>query len=118
MDETERVLSYENIVCQLSAYLKSMVVNITDQEVAMTVLCGLPSTLEHLIVANDAVSDDDKIGMDVVKGRLVQEEERVKERAPNSVADSALVNKVLTGRTARQVPTCTHRQRRGHSEGT
>lgn len=47
---------------------------VTDQELAMTVSCVLPSKYEHLIVAVDAVVDVEKLTLEFVKCILIQEE--------------------------------------------
>lgn len=41
-----------------------MAVTLDDQEVAMTVLCGLSLKYENLIVAIDVADDDDRLTLD------------------------------------------------------
>ena len=81
MEIDEKVLTYLNRVKQLASTLKSMNIDIDDQETAMAALNGLPSSYESLIVALDAIGNDDKaFTFDLVKSRLLQEEQRVSER--------------------------------------
>ena len=81
MENGEKVLTYLNRVRQLAATLKSMDVDIDDKEMAMAALNGLPSTYEGLIVALDALGNDDKtFSFEMVKSRLLQEEQRANER--------------------------------------
>lgn len=66
---------------QLAATLKSMDVDIDDEELAMAALNGLPSSYESLIFALDALGTDEKaFTFDLVKSRLLQEEQRANER--------------------------------------
>jgi len=115
MMESEKAIAYISRVRQLAADLKSMDAIVTDQEIAMTVLCGLPAKFEHLIVAIDAVANDEKLTMDFVKSRLLQEEQRIIDRTPfptKPSGDSALVNRAFD----RTRPKCTHCKRPGHDE--
>ena len=69
----EKVLTYINLVKQLASILKSMDVLIGDKELAMAVLNGLPRNFESLIVALDALGNDDKaFTFEFVKSRLLQ----------------------------------------------
>ena len=77
MAEGEKIMTYINRVKTLAATLKSMGVDIDDQEIAMTVLCGLPPRFDNLISALDALGDDPELfTLDFIKGRLLQEEQR------------------------------------------
>lgn len=119
MADKDRVLPYINRVRQLASDLRAMDVEISDQEMAMTVLCGLTTKFDHLIVAIDAVADDVTLTMDFVKSRLLQEEERMIQREPGSPSgDSALVNQAMQVRRGRSIPNCNHCHRRGHYEAT
>ena len=94
MQTGEKVLTYLNRVKQLAATLKSMNVEIDDQEIAMAALNGLPSSYESLIIALDALGNDEKVfTFDLVKSRLLQEEQRASERtySPVNAKSSALV---------------------------
>lgn len=93
-----------------------MGVVIDDQEIAMTVLCGLPQKYEHLIVAIDAATDDSGLTLDFVMSRLLQEEKRMIDRGNVKPAvDSALVNKQLSAPHIRKCDQC---GRNGHTEDT
>ena len=103
MKSNEKVLAYINRVIQLAGRLKSMKVEIDDKEIAMAVLNGLPARFESLIVAINALgNEDDVVSLDFVKSRFLQDEQRA-EMKGNSFAsskDSALMNRApSTGRT-------------------
>lgn len=70
MDENEPIIEYVNRSKQLAADLKAMDVNMHDQEPAITILCGLPSKFENLMVAIDANEDDEKLKLDFARSRL------------------------------------------------
>lgn len=55
----EKVLVFSNPVKQLTLVLKSMKVGIDKKKLAMAVQNGLPPKFEHLIVALDAISEND-----------------------------------------------------------
>ena len=86
MSNDEKVLTNPNRVKQLAATLKSMGVEIDDQEVAMAMLNGLPSTCESLIVALDALGNEERVfTFDLVKSRDLQQEQRTMERESSSL---------------------------------
>lgn len=58
MNTGQKLLAYINRVRQLAARFKSVDVNIDGKEMAMAVLNGLPSRLESLIVALDAIGNE------------------------------------------------------------
>ena len=117
MADSEKALAFISRVRQLSADCKAMSVHIDDQDIAMTVLCGLPAKFEHLIVAIDAVADDTKLTMDFVKSRLLQEEQRMVDRGDVKPAtDTALVNTEQGGGRDRRVVVCGHCHKRGHPD--
>ena len=94
MENGEKMLTYLNRVKQLAATLKSMSVEIDDQELAMAALNGLPASYESLIVALDALGNDKTVfTFDLVKSRLLQEEQRATERemSESIIKPSALV---------------------------
>ena len=75
MQEGEKVLTYVNRVQNLASILKSMGVEISDKEMGMAVLNGLPPKYDSLIVALDALGSENRIfTLDFVKSRLLQEE--------------------------------------------
>ena len=81
MEHGENMLTYLNRVKQFAATLKSMGVEIDDQELAMATLNGLPSTYESLIVALDALVNKERcFTFELVKSRLLQEDQRALER--------------------------------------
>ena len=66
-----------NSMCTVNAIPS---VDIDDQEMAMAALNGLPVIYERLTVALDAVGNDEKsFSFDIVKSRLLQEEQRALE---------------------------------------
>lgn len=102
MTGTERVISYTNRVSQLSSEVKSMDVEITDQKLAMKVLCHLKIKFEHLIVAIDTVADDVTLTMDFVKSRLLQEEAQMSQWVLESPSgDCDLINETVKCRKER-----------------
>lgn len=72
MAHDERVIPYINCARQVRTDLKARKAALTDQEPAMTVLCGLPSKYVNLIVAIDAVADDEKLMLVFVRRRPIQ----------------------------------------------
>ena len=111
MEDDERVLVFINRVRQLASDLKSMEVSVNDEDIAMTILCGLPERFEHLIVAIDTVADDSNLTLDFVKSRLLQEEQRINDRGNASTKpDSAL----MAGK--RRDFKCTYCKKKGHTE--
>ena len=94
MEHGEKMLTYLNRVNLLAATLKSMGVDIDNKELAMAALNGLPSTYESLIVALDALGNEEKsFTFELVKSRLLQEEQRAQDRMENTTVPktSALV---------------------------
>ena len=110
MSDGEKAITFISRVRQLAADCRAMGVAIDDQEIAMTVLCGLPQKYEHLIVAIDAAANDDTLSLDFVKSRLLQEEQRILDRGDYKPSqDAALVN-------TRRPPTCYFCGKKGHIE--
>lgn len=95
-----------------------MAATAADQELAMTVLCGLPCKYEQLIVAINASADDEKVTLKFIKSRLIHEEQRITERSksPNKKPDLALIGRTDNRNYARQVSLCFHCNHKGHSE--
>ena len=118
MEEGEKVLTYVNRVQHLAAVLRSMSVVIDDKEMAMAVLNGLPPRFDSLIVALDALGNEDKIfSLDFVKSRLLQEEQRADMR---EVEETRTKNAALFNNARNQGPPirrrhCTNCGRDGHS---
>ena len=116
MEEGEKVLTYVNRVQHLASILKSMGVEIDEKEMGMAVLNGLPARYDSLIVALDALGNEDKIfTLDFVKSRLLQEEQRSHMRDLNEVtkANAALVNQPRS--QGRPIYQCTNCGRNGHT---
>ena len=102
MENGEKVLTFINRVQQLASTLKSMGIDVDDKEVAMAVLNGLPPQYENLIVALDALGNEDKLfTLEFVKSRLLQEDERSSMRNIDSAsnASSALLSYGNRGNT-------------------
>lgn len=101
----------------MAADPRSMESQVSNQEIAMTMPCGLHAKFEHLIVAIDAVVDDGTLTTDFVENRLLQEEQRMAERGSGATSnDSALVINTVSNRNNRQVSVCFYCHKRGHSE--
>jgi len=69
------MLGYINRLRNLGEILKAMGGEVTEMNVAMSVLNGLTSKYENLPVALDAKGEDE-LSLDFVKSRLLQEERR------------------------------------------
>lgn len=103
MKSGEKVLAYIKHVKHLAATLKSRSVIIDDKEIAMAVHNGLPSLFESLIVAFDTLENEEKsFGLDDVKGRLLQEEQR-SNMTSNSSQTSALLNRAPNCRDVNEI---------------
>ena len=116
MEEGEKVLTYVNRVQHLASILKSMGVEVDDKEMGMAVLNGLPPRYDSLIVALDALGNEDKIfTLDFVKSRLLQEEQRSNMRDLDEVTktNAALVNQPRN--YGRPIYQCTNCGRNGHT---
>jgi len=112
MKSNEKMLVYINRVTQLSSILKSMEVTIDDAEVAMAVLNGLPAKFGNIITALDALGDERSLSLELVKSRLLQEEQRDVMRS--AASDSLLINEENGG--GKRAVKCTHCNRTGHPE--
>lgn len=75
MHPGENTLPYLNRVKQLAGALKSMNCNVDDNKIAKAALNCVPTSSDHLVLALDAHSNDDKLfKFDFVKNRLLQEQ--------------------------------------------
>ena len=111
---SEKVLVFINRVKKIAARLQSMSVEIDDKEIAMAVLNGLPPRFDNLIVALGALGNEDKVfGLEFVKSRLLQEEQRecMKTASVSSPHAPALVNRMPIRRDMK----CTNCNRHGHT---
>jgi len=88
----EGMLGYINRVRNLGVNLKAMGGEVTEMDVAMSVLNGLTSKYENLLVALDAKGEDE-LSLDFVKSRLLREERRQADKSPSTkfIGDMALV---------------------------
>ena len=122
MGSQEIVLQNSNRIRQLAATLKSMNVEISESEMAMALLNGLPEEYNALISALDAIDEDEsKLNFEFVKSRIIQEEQRINMRtksAQDKAETAALLSKRLgeLGRPSRRRPYCNHCKRPGHLE--
>ena len=79
MNTDESVLQFANRIRQLAATLKSMSVVISESEMAMALLNGLPEDYSALISALDAIDEDEtKLKFEFIKSRIMQEEQRIR----------------------------------------
>jgi len=98
----EGMLGYINRVRNLSENLKDMGGEVTEMDVAMSVLNGLTSMNENLLVAFDAKKEDE-LSLDFVNSRLLQEERRQADKSPSTkrIGDMALVRANYRGQGRR-----------------
>ena len=121
MQESEGVLSFSNRIRQLASTLKSMKVNVDDEEMAMALLNGLPEKFDPLISALDALGDEKVFTFDFVKSRLLQEEQRNQQRVNDLVKnteESALVTSRCEGCAgcgSKNPKICSHCGKNGHT---
>lgn len=98
MTASENILTYKNRIRRLGTTLESMGVTLDEEEMAMGVLKGLPSSYDNLVSALDAVCSSGEssstLNMDLVRSRLLQKEQRMGTRKTTStpVSDVALVS--------------------------
>lgn len=81
MEENGKVRTFAARIRQLSSTLKSMNVDVNDNEMAMALLCGLPDRFDGLISALDALGDNEEnFTFAFVLSRVEQEERRHSDR--------------------------------------
>jgi len=102
MNVGEGMLGYINRVRNLGENLKAMGGKVTEMDVAMSVLNGLTSKYENLLVALDAKGEDE-LSVDFVKSRLLQKERRQEDKslATKRIGDMALVGANYRGQGRR-----------------
>jgi len=102
MNVGEGMLGYINRVRSLGENLKAMGGEVMKVDVAMSVLNGLTSEYENLLVALDAKGEDE-LSLDFVKSRLLQEERRQADKSPaiKRIGDMALVGANNQGQSRR-----------------
>lgn len=77
----EGMLSYINTVKELEWILKSMETPVDSQEMALGVLCGLPSPYEHIVNTLDALSRENTVfTLNLVESHLLQKEKGQQKR--------------------------------------
>lgn len=109
MDDSKQAMAFISRVLQFSAECKAMDVTIDNQEIAMTILCGLPSQYDQIIVPIDAVSAEKVPEPDVVKRRLLQKEQCMINRdGIKTSRDYALVNTKHGSERKQVAPICSH----------
>ncbi len=128
MHETESVLKFSNRIRQMAATLKSMGCLISNSEMAMALLNGLPDEYNALISALDAIdSDESELDWEFIKSRIMQEEQRIGMRAKSALAKSESAALVTQGTikcdgctkcfaATRTRPTCDFCKKPGHVE--
>jgi len=92
MNVGEGMLRYINRVRNLGENLKAMGGEVTEMDVAMSVINGLTSKYDNLLVAPDAKGEDE-MSLDFVKSRFLQKERRQVDKSPaiKRIGDMALV---------------------------
>ncbi len=128
MNADESVLQFANRIRQLAATLKSMNVVISESEMAMALLNGLPDEYNALISALDAIDEDEtKLRFEFIKTRIIQEEQRIAMRYQSAIAKSESAalfsnqpsrdnNQSSHVRNTRRRPYCNHCKGLGHIE--
>ncbi len=128
MSAEKSVLQFATRIRQLAATLKSMNVMISESEMAMALLNGLPEEYNALISALDAIDEDEtKLRFEFIKARIMQEEQRIAMRSKSAIAKSesaALFSNQPTrdaqnsanNRNERRRPYCNYCKRLGHVE--
>lgn len=111
LSENEPILKFSNRIRQLASTLKNMNVAITESEMAMAFLNGLPDEYHSLITALDSIdSDGRELSWDHVKSRVLQEEQRISTRSMEAQAKSEAA--ALVAANTPPVTSCTNCQRR------
>jgi len=102
MTVAEGMLGYTNRVLNHGENLKTIGGEVTEMDVAVSVLNGLTSKYENLLVALDAKGVDE-LSLDFVESRLLQEERRQADRSPATkrIGDIALVGANYPGQGRR-----------------
>jgi len=92
----------EHVASCLRKNLKAMGGEVTEMDIAMSVLNGLTSKYENLLVALDAKGED-QLSLEFVKSRLLQEELRQADKslATKRIGDMALVGANYRGQGRR-----------------
>lgn len=91
LQDGESMQEHINKVTTLSEQLEAIGAKISDEDIAMTLLCSLPQSYENLIVALESRADS--LTAEIVRTRLLQEEARRKENDPARHEEAALLAK-------------------------
>ncbi len=76
--ETESVLKFANRIRLLAATLRTMNVMISESEMAMGLLNGIPDDYRALISTLDALDrEENELGWEHVKARILREEQQI-----------------------------------------
>jgi len=102
----ERMLGYINRVRNLGENLKATGGEVTEMDLAMSVLNGRTSKYENVLVALDAKGENE-LSLDFVKSRLLQEERRQADKSPSTkrIGDMALVGAKYRGQGRQEAET-------------
>ena len=78
MSAEESVLQFANCISQLASTLKSMNAVISEGEVVVALLNGLPEEYKALMSALDTIGEDEtKLKVEFIKSRIMQEDQRM-----------------------------------------
>ncbi len=99
-----------------------MDVSISESEMALALLNGLPEEYNDLISALNAIDEDEtKLKFEFIKSRIIQGEQRImmRTKSAQAKAESAALlasQQEANSRNARRRPHCNHCKRLGYSE--
>ena len=114
-EDNESVLDFSNRIRHLASTLKSMSVEIGESEIAMALLNGLPDEYSPLICALDALgSEESQLDFEFVKGRVMQEEQRINMRNLEALKKTGANSLVANEHRTR--PKCDFCGKLGHRE--
>ena len=78
LQDDQNMQEYISAVLRLVEQLRGVGEEVSDQQVAMLLLCGLPDEFETLITALEA-RDEDELTLEYVKNKLVDAYKRKKD---------------------------------------
>ena len=105
--ENEGVLKFSNRIRQLASVLKDMAVDISESEMSMALLNGLPEEYKSIITALDALNETE-LDWEHVKARLLQEEQRINMRNKTALEKSEAQALVSNQHTHEKHQNCKH----------
>ena len=122
MKESESILPFANRIRHFAATLNLMNVANGNEEMAMTMLNGLPERFDPLIIALGALEDEKTFTFEFIKSRLLLEEQRNHQRiesSHHSTEESALISSQRDvswgGRNDNSLRKCNHYGRNNHT---